>query len=1146
MALLNIRRADGSTESRELSKTLPLTIGRQPFNDICIPEDNVAPMQCRISWNKTGFEATSATPEGIEINDATVAHVTLKSGDIIRIGSVDFIFDDASSSVAKSGSDSDRTGSRKSKSRKEPADKPVDDMSLFEGEVQTESQAILSAMSGEEDRIDSNFGDLKESPQIAKPAPRGNRIPTGAARPGEQEILRSPLVLGLAGGGLALALITGIFWFLIGREQSNRHYDRAVQELNDGQYSQSISTFERFIAQYPGHGLRRQADRGLAKAQIQKEISGAAPSWKRGLERLTELIKMHRNESDFGDLHSTLYQYAEQISIGAAKSAETIRDGDLLTVSQDAQNLLERYSDPSAPPTSTVGRIKEQRAKADRAIAKQSKFDLAMKLVDAAIVDRKPMLALSERERLVRGFPEFISSKRVKEALQRSLDLERSVVATDETERPADTKDDKPPQLEQVLGVLHARSRTEDNSQGAIVFVTAKDSCYAIDPATGELVWRRVTGVRPPFFPIPVTGAQSSVLLFDTRKQELLACQAATGQLIWRQRLDGRAISKPLVHEGQIYLPVDGNMLVRIDVDTGRISATVRFSQNLAGTPVLSRDGNFVLVPGEMAMIYALTLRTTSTNPALSAVATTFTDHAAGSISAPPLSMGRLLLLCENNLADSARLRLWDASRPENALIELESVPVAGQCRDAPVLRGNQLVVPSSGEQFAAFAVSDEPGRTRIAPIGQYRADQNPDRQQIAASLFVTLGSDGQFWSAGSAFRRFEIASNAIRMDSNSTAAGIASQPLQAIGEQFFVGRKSRHSDAVTFSAVDRDKLFSPWRIIVGDAPLEMISTRDGGLAWVGESGTLYSVGKNRLAQGGVDLKAGADMELPVDISKPVRASVLHDQRMIVFAQGETIRMFVINSQGQVVSNEKQPEFPDTDPILLDEGLVLPLPARLKLHSLSGSKKPAQDWIAPIGDKLEHKWSHLVRIDGREFVSCDNSGRLTRVQYRSGDVPHLASVAELQLEHPVELRPFIRGEFLYVADATGLVRQLNVRSFDTDGQASLTGPIKSLWDTGTNILVVAGDRKLHCLSDGKTMSELWSFDLAKLEPTGSTVVRNDAVWIACRNGTVLVLNAATGTEIRRIELPQMLSIGLRQIQESIVAVASDGTLYRLE
>ena len=179
-------------------------------------------------------------------------------------------------------------------------------------------------------------------------------------------------------------------------------------------------------------------------------------------------------------------------------------------------------------------------------------------------------------------------------------------------------------------------------------------------------------------------------------------------------------------------------------------------------------------------------------------------------------------------------------------------------------------------------------------------------------------------------------------------------------------------------------------------------------------------------------------------------------------------------------------------------------------------------------------------------MACDQKGRLTRIQFRSGDVPHLAEVAELPLPHPVDVRPWVRGDSLYVADASGVVRQLNIRSFDTDGHTTLAAPIKNTWPLGANILVQAGDGQLHCLADGKTLPEQWTFDLARLDPTGPAIIKNDQVWLACRNGTVLVLNPTSGKEIRRIELPQMLSLGLRQVQENLLAVGIDGTLYRLE
>ena len=300
-------------------------------------------------------------------------------------------------------------------------------------------------------------------------------------------------------------------------------------------------------------------------------------------------------------------------------------------------------------------------------------------------------------------------------------------------------------------------------------------------------MWRRITGFDAPFFPVTVTSSQPGVLLYDAYHQSLLCCQPATGKLIWSQKLDGRARSAPLVHEGQIYLPTDDRSLCRIDLETGLLTERVTFSQNVHGPPTLSAGGNHLLIPGDMAMIYALSMRP------LASAATTFTDHAAGSLSAPPLALGKLLLLCENDKADSANLRLWDAGKPQTPLTELtaKALRVRGQVRESPVLRGNQLVVPSSGEQLAAFSVTDEAGREGLAPVAQYRVreDEEIEKRRAADSapkggkddpdntprpagligsrvpLYVALGSDRQFWAASSAFRRFEIGADAIHMD---------------------------------------------------------------------------------------------------------------------------------------------------------------------------------------------------------------------------------------------------------------------------------------------------------------------------------------------------------------------------------------------
>ena len=1203
MPALELHRVDGTVETKTLSRTQPLMIGKQPFNDICVPEEGVAAMHCRVLWNKTAFEVTAATAAGVEVNGTSVVHALLRAGDLIRVGSLDLIYADDTEQEESPEVDFQELPPAQNRATKaqpapsqlsrpeparverprppseprpekrpEPQPKPVEDLSLFEGPVYSESQALETYNSppdSEPEYESRRHADRHGgSGKGGKPPQRTDR-PTGGwkpqSRPGEQDIFRSPLVMGLSIGGLVLVLVAGIFWFLMGREQANRLYDRAVAELNDGQYAQSIASFDQFLQQYPGHSLQRQAERGRDRGQVQREISGAVPAWKRGLEQLQSLISTHRNESDFAELHSTINKFAEEIALGAARTAESARDADLLTVSEDAQVLLERFADPSSPPAAALGRIKEARVAAVIAIGKKKIFDDGMAAVDAALTAKQPMVALAEREKLVRAYDGFASQKRVQEALRKALDLERSVITAADVDRAAETDDPALPGRSPSLAIYLTRTRTDETSQGRVAYVLAKDCCYATDTVTGEVVWRRVTGFDLPFFPILVTGSQPGLLLYDAYNESLVCCQPHSGTLIWRQKLEGRPRSAPLVQEGQIYLPTSDRSLCRIDVETGRLTERVTFSQNLHGPPILAADGRHLLIPGEMAMIYSL-----STRP-MAAAATTFTDHAAGSLSAPPLGLGKLLLLCENDQSDSAKLRLWDAGNPSAPLTELsgKTIRLRGQVREAPVLRGNQLVVPSSGEHLAAFTVTDDAGRAGLVQIAQYRVneetpkdkklDADPDKEPDPPAepparkgpripFYLALGADQQFWGAGSAFRRFEIGPDFIRMDSNSAAPGIASQKLQLIGDQFFVARKALFNDSVTFSAIDRDKLLVPWRVVLGSKPLELVSSRTGGAIAINEAGQMTQLSSDRLRDGGIDLKSVVELPVPEGVAEPLMTATLHDGRIAVSAiGGNSTQIWIIGTAGQTEfhSGLGKKEVIQAPPVLLDRGLVCALPGRLKLLPVSSGSKSVQDWLAPAGQEPAAPWKYLVRLDADEVLACTATGLLLRIQTRATDVPHLAEAAKVQLDQALDLPPLLRGESLFVADSAGTAQQLNWRSFDVEGKRSFPAAVRGHWTAG-NLWLIWSDGKLHAVAEGRDLPIRWSIDLKGQEPCGAPLVDGNTLWIACRNGTVLVIDSKNSDQVRRQQLPQTLAMGIQKLGEAFFAVSCDGALYRLE
>ena len=92
MARLEISFLSGKTQNIELSKQQPVSIGSHSSNDLQV--DDVASMQCRISWNKKGYELIAATSDGVEINGVMSGRSQLNDGDLIRIGEADILFTD--------------------------------------------------------------------------------------------------------------------------------------------------------------------------------------------------------------------------------------------------------------------------------------------------------------------------------------------------------------------------------------------------------------------------------------------------------------------------------------------------------------------------------------------------------------------------------------------------------------------------------------------------------------------------------------------------------------------------------------------------------------------------------------------------------------------------------------------------------------------------------------------------------------------------------------------------------------------------------------------------------------------------------------------------------------------------------------------
>jgi outer membrane protein assembly factor BamB/TolA-binding protein len=1202
---LEIRYGDGEAEVRQISKSHPLSIGRHSSNDVCIDEPDVAPIHCRVLWNKakTYFEVASANRDGVDLNGTLVRVSGLKGGDVLRIGSADLVVREHEAAVHEpAGAKLPSQGERLVDAPILTQPTPGKDDESSEVPFKTITEELAAGREGWDRRVfqrdawrnraakpKQDDSAKRTLPPIEAPAAgaaahghstaRQNVAPEGAdeddeivaesdvpraifqrsgysqpdesfanrlsqrlserrqVRPGEQEALRSPFILGMLGLTLALALAAGAIYLVIGRESSQQEYAAATSEFDAKRYGQSADLFEKFVRDHPRDAHADEAQYRMWNARVLKEIAGASPAWKRGLEAADKYVEANRDRRDFHEHYADLGGFLTQIAMGAARSAESSKDRELLDTSSAAQVMAARYyPDGKLPPELAAG-IQAAITKAQDAIVEHGRFSAKVAEIEKANADRHPMVALAARRSILALYPEVAGNARLAALLEQTLNVEKLLVVREDPGLPALTKETValPPH---VSLALNTRSHTEESAGTRPVFVLAKDCCYAVDHVTGDPVWRRVIGLDSPFLPISVATSEPGLLLFDTNRLALVVVSRRTGTLIWEQVVNEPASGAPLIDQGQIYLATQGNHLDKIDLQTGRLVSRLTFSQKILSPPALARNNERLIVAGDASLIYTLT-----TSP-LQCIRVNDLGHAAGTLVNGVMSIGSLVLITESGRPSGTRLHVLDAGSDETWLKPVKVETVEGQVRDAPVIYGKMLFVASSPARVSAFSLSDSPGQESLVPTTSLAIPKQED-----SPLFLSAGPDGQLWMAGSSLRRLQLKLNAqsFVLDPAETAIGISSQPLQVVGQYLFAARRLPYAASVFFSQIDREPMVGQWRTIFGSSVIGHLAGTGGDIVALGEAGEVFTVSPAAIDAGGFKRSAAASLDPAAGTRLPLRATALDDGRLAVDSAGPKPTLWLIGPGGQVDGSFGVDQPLEAGPVRLASGLVLPLPGRLRLTSATSGLAAGEDFVAPVERKKSARWFTLARVGENGLLAADSLGRLTQIQYRAEPVRHLAEVRSKKLDRPLDVPFAVVGSRVAYADADGVLHVLDAETLDSIFSQKLPAPaVSRLWAVGSTVLFETRNHELLCYDLGGPPKLRFHIPLQKTGPAGAPVLLGKQLVVANRDGTLLDLDASTGAVAARASVGQPLSTGVISAGGHIVVASIDGTLYRVD
>ena len=1147
MSVLLIQSASGESEIRELSKRIPVAIGRHTTNDIRVPEEAVAVLHCRISWNSRSYEVVAATEHGIEFNGQRLSNSVLTLGDCIQVGSVAlFYYDDQEQAEAALRGETVEPDVPQSLEEKRIAlelkqaalkGKPKpDELGATPARPQSLKLPPIPTLPGAEP--DDSLPEVPLPPRSTSPAaePRPGIFRATPVRPGQQDLMRSPLVTTLGIGTIILVMMSLALWFVIGRDSSQKAYQLAISEMEQKRFSQAIAQLESFLKTYPSHRYSSAARQALGLALIEQPISGAAPAWDRGLKALDDYVTAHRRDQDFSVVLPQVLDLAERIGKGAAESAGTQKKAEFLAISSNASRLLQQYSPLDKPPKQALLDIDSAVQLAETAIRKHETFQKALAQIDQSLKANLPFAAFDARRKLLLKYPDLESDKALQSRLKQALEAERKLTVRSVLDQAAQTAELPTSVVWPALNLLRqTRTRADTVPGGTNVFTVAQDCCFAADSLTGLIQWRRVIGADTPFPPHPISLDVLALLLFDTRVNELILVRQRDGVLIWRQGLPAAAAAAPLAHAGQIFIPTRDGRLCQLDAVTGKLTTQLKFSQPLVTSPLLVGNGERLVIAGARAVLYSLNYRP------LECVAVTDTGHAPGAIQSPLLRMGDFLLTAENDRQDSSLLRVWDFSDVNQPLTRLATARVAGHVRDPAVLRGKQLIVPSSPEQLSSFTVSDEKGERALAPSGTYRSE----RPQ-GGPVYVTLGPDNELWMTSSALRRLQTGPDSILPQKGELGLGISTQPVQVLDQVLFATSRVSWNSATYFLAADRQQMVSQWLSVLASRAVVAGTTaaNDGSVPWLTDAGDVFSLNPAKLQAGGFDIRPVTTLPVPAGLTGALRGTVLSNGHLAAWCGGAQPRLWLLNADGIMTRESKLSEPLEAAPIQFSGGMLLPLPGKLRLIETPEFKGTIEDLMPAVDPQRPARWQGVLALDAKQAIAVTDQGRVIRAQVRAEPLPYVAEVSSLELKVPVEQPPVRIGNRVYLTTGKQL-QCLDAGTLESRGSVALPEVVsQGPWVVDQLLVMVCGRGQLVAIGS-EPLEVAWKQQIETSGLAGSPLLRGSQLLFASQSGEISLRNIADGNGIRKIFIGQPLALGPLSLHEQVFVGSLDGSVLLL-
>ncbi len=884
----------------------------------------------------------------------------------------------------------------------QPAAPPADD--LLEDLVETDSLAEVPADDG------LGLGDNTLAAGGAA-APRHARLATPVVA-APTSVWDSRLLL-IGGGVLAAMAAIGVFlYFALTTGKASDLFEQAEKAYRDGSYAQATKLYEKLLEDYPSFAKASTARVKIVTAKLRQTYQTPKEGLRVAKEELPTIKKEEAFDQARGELAAMLPDIAAAFIDAAMKTDDVDKKKEFLDYCKEAMKLV---NDPEYIPTSkrqsrlgVINTTRDNMEAVQRAIEADRELRKTIAQIEEAAEAGRTNSAYEIRRRLIqRAVGNLANHPDLIAAMQKVAAKERELVQVVSKELKASNEDHAGTDVVRVI-LSAKRGQPVSGVAKEVLFVQAKGTVFALDAASGNVLWTRYIGLSSSQWQQPQMldprRPGSDCLVVDGRRHELLRLDAQTGKLKWRLGLGG-PFALPTIVEQSIFVTTRDGKIYEVDAETGLSSrhAQLPSATSLPSAVDVRRNRLFQL--GDHDTLYVLDRST------LQCVNVYYLGHDAGTILVPPtVVLGHLFIARRGGKSDQGqdgqsanlgnRFTLVYVLRLEKDDRTLKPV-------QTPLRLRGWIEVPMSASRRRIMMTTD------LGEIELYDIDLNaPDHPVVRAASQQSTGRKatrlavfdrGYLWVAENRLFKFQVQTSKAKLPQ----MGLAMEgdqfypPLIKRGEVIFAVRRKNGAEAVTVAAIPAsdDRLVPRWEVDLAGGASYIGLAADQQLEVLTPFGQLFRVDPAQARPGSM---VAPSLSVAVQDVASVGTRV---GKAMVFTGRKGYRQAVVLEQSanpplrylDLNIQRGQATAPATG---FQNGILIPLQAgEVVLLDVKRGAPMVDPFHPPVAAGATVQWGRAaVFPEGNEFVIADNRRQLFKVGIQDRPRRNLTQLAVTELQ----------------------------------------------------------------------------------------------------------------------------------------------------